>query len=77
MWTDYFRFIKLRRRRVITPSHGEIDFCRDDIPLETCKELFNRGFQFLEMTMGGKKELHGIVEESPLPKKQSQKKTKL
>ena len=77
MWTDYFNFIKLRRGRVITPSHGEIDFSRDDISVETCKELFDWGFPYLELTELGKKELYGIVEESPLPKKQSQKKKKL
>jgi hypothetical protein len=61
MWTDYFRFVKLRRGRVITPSHGEIDFNREDIPVETCKELFNSGFPYLELTEVGKKELYGIV----------------
>jgi hypothetical protein len=60
MWTNYFRLIKLRRGRVITPSHGEIDFSRDDIPLETCKELFDRGFPYLELTELGKKEVFGI-----------------
>ena len=77
MWTDYFYFIKLRRGRVITPSHGEIDFGRDDISVETCKELFDREFPYLELTEEGKKELYGIVEDPPLPKKQSQKKKKL
>jgi hypothetical protein len=52
--------IKLRRGRVITPSHGEIDFNRDDISVETCKDLFDRGFPYLELTELGKKELYGI-----------------
>ena len=60
MWTDYFNFIKLRRGRVITPSHGEIDFSRDDIPVEVCKELFDKGFPYLELTEVGKKELYWI-----------------
>jgi len=60
MWTDYFKFVKLRRGRVIVPSHGEIDFSRDDISVETCKELFDRGFSYLELTELGKKELYGI-----------------
>jgi hypothetical protein len=57
MWTNYFNFIKLRRGRVIVPIHGEIDFSRDDIPLEICKELFDRGFPYLELTALGKQEL--------------------
>ena len=61
MWTQYFNFIKLRRGRVIVPIHGEIDFSRDDIPLETCKELFESGFPYLELTELGKKKLHGTA----------------
>jgi len=76
MWTDYFNFIKLRRRRVITPSHGEIDFSRDDIPLETCKELFEKGFPYLELTELGKKELYGINKKPPSTKQQSSPKKK-
>jgi len=57
MWTEYFKFVKLRRGRVITPSHGEIDFSADNIGIETCKELFERGFPYLELTELGKREL--------------------
>jgi len=63
MWTQYFKLVKLRRGRVITPSHGEIDFSRDDIPVEICKELFEKDFLYLEITEEGKKELYGIVTE--------------
>lgn len=66
MWTDYFKFVKLRRGRVITPSHGEIDFSRDDIPVETCKELFDLAFPYLELTELGKRELYRIVEKNPV-----------
>ena len=69
MWTDYFKFVKLRRGRVITPSHGEIDFGRDDIPIETCKELFEKGFPYLELTDVGKSELYGIEGKPPLQMK--------
>ena len=65
MWTKYFNFIKLRRGRVIVPVHGEIDFSRDDIPIEICKELFDKGFPYLELTELGKKELYGICENLP------------
>jgi hypothetical protein len=72
MWTEYFNFIKLRRGRVIVPFHGEIDFSRDDIPLEICKELFDKGFPYLELTEIGKQELYpqiiDIMEEIvPIP----------
>jgi len=61
MWTQYFNFIKLRRGRVIVPVHGEIDFSRDDIPIEICKELFDKGFPYLELTELAKKELLNIA----------------
>jgi hypothetical protein len=61
MWTKYFNFIKLRRGRVIVPVHGEIDFSRDDIPIEICKELFDKGFAYLELTEIGKQEFYPLV----------------
>ena len=75
MWTQYFNFIKLRRGRVITPSHGEIDFIRDDISTEICKELFEKGFPYLELTELGEQEFNEIesvaepVEAKPKRKK--------
>ena len=75
MWTQYFNFIKLRRGRVIIPYHGEIDFSRDDVPLEICKELFDKGFPYLELTELGKKQFNEIelmaepVEAKPKKKK--------
>jgi hypothetical protein len=69
MWTDYFNFIKLRRGRVIVPFHGEIDFSRDDVPVEICKELFEKGFPYLELTELGKQEFYSkpsnILQEIP------------
>ena len=70
MWTKYFNFIKLRRGRVIVPIHGEIDFSRDDIPIEICKELFDKGFPYLELTKEGESELYGSIVENPLPKQE-------
>jgi len=61
MWTRYFNFIKLRRGRVVVPIHGEIDFSRDDIPVEICKELYENGFPYLELTEIGKMELYPQV----------------
>ena len=78
MWTESFKFIKLRRGRVITPSHGEIDFSRDDIQMETCKELFEKGFPYLELTEVGKRELYGIeLVTEPVEAKPKRKKLEL
>jgi len=77
MWTDYFNFIKLRRGRVITPTHGEIDFSRDDIPVQTCKELYEKGFPYLELTEMGKKELYGLEPIALLFEAKSKKKKAL
>jgi hypothetical protein len=71
MWTRYFNFIKLRHGRVIVPIHGEIDFSRDDIPLEICKELFDKSFPYLELFELGKKELFGTLEKTKGPKQES------
>lgn len=60
MWTKYFKVVKIRRGRVITPRHGEIDFSRDDVPVETCKELFEDDFPYLEITEEGKRVLYGV-----------------
>ena len=74
MWTKYFNFIKLRRGRVIVPFHGEIDFSRDDIPVEICKKLYEKGFPYLELTELGKSELYRVTSETLLPKQEQTKK---
>lgn len=78
MWTNYFNFIKLRRGRVIVPIHGEIDFSRDDIPVEICKELFDKGFPYLELTELGKQELYphkpDHIDQAPAPTIRKKKK---
>ncbi|HAQ20872.1 MAG TPA: hypothetical protein DCR40_16815 [Prolixibacteraceae bacterium] len=76
MWIKYFNFIKLRRGRVIVPIHGEIDFSSDDIPIEICKELYEKGFPYLELTELGKNELYGIAKKPTLTKQQTQLKRK-
>ncbi|HCY40733.1 MAG TPA: hypothetical protein DHV48_05165 [Prolixibacteraceae bacterium] len=76
MWTQYFNFIKLRRGRVIVPIHGEIDFSADNICIEICKELYEKGFPYLELTELGKKEFYGIIPETPLSKQEQTSKKK-
>lgn len=66
MWTDYFKMHNVQRGRIVTPSHGELDFSRNDVPVETCKELFELDFPFLELTALGKEVLYGeIKQEQP------------
>jgi len=65
MWTKYFKVVKIRRGRVITPRHGEIDFSRNNIPVEICQQLYEEDFPYLEITEEGKKELYGIGLEAP------------
>lgn len=60
MWTKYFKMVGIRRGRVITPRHGEIDFSRDDISVEICQQLYEEDFPYLEITEEGKKELYGV-----------------
>jgi len=77
MWKKYFKVIKVRPGRIVTSSHGELDFSRDNIPVEICKELFEEDFPYLEITEEGKRKFYGevadlVVEESepvfePLP----------
>ena len=60
MWKLYFNFIKLKPGRVITSLCGEIDFSRDNIPIEIVKKLYESDFPYLEITEEGKKVLYGI-----------------
>ena len=69
-------FIKLRRGRVIVPFNGEIDFSRDNISVEICKELYEKGFPYLELTELGQSELYGIIAETPLSKQEHTPKKK-
>ena len=70
MWTEYFKMVKVHRGRIVTQFHGEIDFSSDDIPIETCKKLYDPGFPYLELTKLGEMELYGIVEKTPVQLKQ-------
>lgn len=60
MWKKYFRVVKILPGRVVTPGHGELDFSRDDLPVEIVQQLYEEDFQYLEITEEGKKELYGI-----------------
>jgi hypothetical protein len=64
MWRRYFKLVKLVPGKVIVQGYGTLDFA-GDIPVETCKALYETDFEFLEITALGKKELYGIAEENP------------
>ena len=60
MWKKYFRFVKLKPGRVVTALLGEIDFSRDDIPLDQIKVLYESDFPYLQITEEGKAEIYGL-----------------
>jgi hypothetical protein len=69
MWKKYFKFIRLKPGRVVTTLFGELDFSRDNLPVETIRALYENDFPYLEITEAGKAELYGIVPEKEEPVK--------
>jgi hypothetical protein len=60
MWRKYFKLVKLVPGKVIVQGYGTLDFS-GDVPVETCKALFEKGVRFLEITKEGESELYGRV----------------
>lgn len=58
MWTNYFKFKKLVPGKVVTPSHGTIDFSNPNLPVEIVKKVYESDFPYLEITNRGMKELY-------------------
>ena len=54
MWQDYFTLVKLHPGEVQTFKHGLIDFKNPRIPVALCKQLFDEGFPYLELTKKGR-----------------------
>ena len=67
MWNDYFKLIRLKPGRVITHLCGEVDFGRENLPLETVRKLYESDFPYLEITELGERELYGIEKKSEGP----------
>lgn len=67
MWKEYFTFIKLKPGRVVTTLFGEIDFSRDNIPLEKIVQLYENDFPYLQITEKGKQLIYGLEECDPSP----------
>ena len=62
MWTDYFKLIRLKPGKVITFLCGEVDFSKENLPIEVLKNLWESDFPYLQITELGKKELYGITD---------------
>ena len=76
MWKKYFKLVKLRPGRVVTQGFGTLDFSLDNIPVETCKSLYEDDFPYLEITELGKTELYGIGEQPVTETQKPKKRTK-
>jgi hypothetical protein len=65
MWKKYFRVIKIVPGKVVTPLFGELDFSRDNIPLEKIIALFENNFPYLQLTPEGEQTLYGVPAPEP------------
>lgn len=52
----YFRLKGIEPGRVVTTTHGELDF-RVKLPLDTLKQLYAAGFPYLELTKEGQRRI--------------------
>lgn len=76
MWKKYFTFVKLKPGRVVTTLFGEIDFSRDDIPLEKVQKLFENDFPYLAITKEGQEKLYGVKQDATEKQTRKNKKKK-
>jgi hypothetical protein len=75
MWRKYFRLVKLIPGKVVVPKFGIIDFRRDDLSVDLCKALFEKDFEYLEITPLGEAEFYGIKPQSTLQAKQKRRRS--
>jgi len=73
MWKKYFKVVEIVPGPVIIQGIGEVDFASDDIPVETCKKLFENDCRFLKITDQGKEKLYGVKVEQAKPKNTKRK----
>lgn len=69
MWKKYFRVVKLVPGEVVVPGYGKLDFSKDNISVEVCRELFESDFPYLAITEEGKDFLYGKSVSTPISKK--------
>ena len=60
MWKKYFKVVGIVPGPVIIYGFGTVDFSRDDLPVELCKQLFEADSRYLKITPEGKEKLYGI-----------------
>ncbi len=73
MWQNYFKIIGIVPGRVVVPGKGTIDFSKENVPVELCKQLFDSGFPYLELTDLGKEVLYN---QPKISKSKSDRKSK-
>ena len=59
MWSKYFKLKGLVPGRVVVAGYGEIDFSQN-VPVETCRELFENDWPFIDITEEGKLKFYDI-----------------
>jgi hypothetical protein len=59
MWRKYFILKNYVPGKVIVHGFGELDFS-GDVPVETCKKLYENDWPNLDITPEGEKVLYGI-----------------
>ena len=69
MWKKYFKVTKIVPGEVVVPGHGTIDFSKDNISVEVCRELFESDFLYLAITEEGKNFLYGEPVNTAITKK--------
>ena len=69
MWKRYFKVIKIVPGEVVVPGNGKMDFRKDNIPVEVCRDLFENDFPYLTLTAEGRDFLYGTTDKNkPLHK---------
>jgi len=54
---------------VVIPGYGKLDFSKDNISVEVCRELFESDFPYLTITEEGKDFLYGTPVNIAITKK--------
>jgi hypothetical protein len=69
MWKKYFKVTKIVPGEVVVPGYGKMDFSKDNISVEVCRELFESDFPYLAITEEGKDFLYGTPVKAAITKK--------
>jgi len=73
MWKDYFKLVKIVPGIIVVPGHGKIDFRNEKLPVELCRQLYEKEFPYLELTKDGKEK---FGKETPEKKQETPNKQK-